>query len=219
MFCFLNIHATNMKNRPITNKLPVSTILGMIILAYATTFAQSGTKETEIRIKNKADYSQIFIQGLHKQGFERCDLQDSLMIINQKDSAYFPSTPIIGKEFVLTGRKDNLAIALTVTRTNYTTINYQIELIEFGKSSYVQSGKADIHSGFFFGPEYDESDKTGIGYVVTEFTESIGKDCFTAIRLGYEEETGPYLLGTLIKNCNGKIMDINLDNSMTLIEK
>jgi hypothetical protein len=61
-----------MKNRPMKNKLPVSTVLGMIILAYATTFAQSGTKETEIRIKNNADYSPTFIQGLHKQGFERC---------------------------------------------------------------------------------------------------------------------------------------------------
>lgn len=180
---------------------------------------QTDKKETEIVIKNKADYSEKFIQGLKELGYEKFELKDSLLLINGKDTAYFPETPEIGKQIVLTGKKGNLAIALTVKRINYTTVDYKIEMVEFGKTSHNQSGRADIISSFFFGAESDESEKTGNGYFVTEFTEYKDKDCYTYIRLGYEEETGPYLLGKLKKNCNGKIMDIDLDNFTTLIEK
>lgn len=175
--------------------------------------------ETKIVVKNKADYSEKFIQGLRELGYKKIELKDSLLLINGKDTAYFPETPKIGKHIVLTGRKGNLAIALTLKRINYTTVNYKIEMVEFGKTSHNQSGQADIISSFFFGAESVESEKTGIGYFVTKFTEYKDKDCYTFIQLGYEEETGPYLLGKLKKNCNGKIMDIDLDNFTTLIEK
>lgn len=175
--------------------------------------------KTEIVVKNKSDYSENFIQGLRELGYEKFELKDSLLIINGKDTSYFPETPEIGKEIVLTGRKENLAIALTVKRINYTTVDYKIEMVEFGKTSHNQSGKADIISSFFFGTESDQSEKTGNEYFVTAFTEYKDKDCYTFIRLGYEEETGPFLLGKLKKNCNGKIMDIDLDNFITLIEK
>jgi hypothetical protein len=179
----------------------------------------SDKRETEIVIKNESDYSEKFIQGLKELGYEKFELKDSLLLINGKDTAYFPETPKIGKQIVLTGKKGNLAIALTVKRINYTTVDYKIEMVEFGKASHNQSGQADIISSFFFGAESDESEKTGNGYFVTEFTEYKDKDCYTFIRLGYDEETGPYLLGKLKKNCNGKIMDIGLDNFTTLIEK
>lgn len=175
--------------------------------------------KTEIVVKNKSDYSENFIQGLRELGYEKFELKDSLLIINSKDTSYFPETPEIGKEIVLTGRKENLAIALTVKRINYTTVDYKIEMVEFGKTSHNQSGKTDIISSFFFGTESDQSEKTGNEYFVTAFTEYKDKDCYTFIRLGYEEETGPFLLGKLKKNCNGKIMDIDLDNFITLIEK
>jgi len=179
----------------------------------------SNKKETEIVIKNKSDYSEKFIQGIKELGNEKFELKDSLLLINDKDTAYFPETPKIGKQIVLTGRKGNLAIALTVKRINYTTVDYKIEMVEFGKTSHNQSGQADIISSFFFGAESDVSEKTGIGYFVTEFTEYKDKGCYTYIRLGHKEETEPYLLGKLKKNCNGKIMDIDLENFTTLIEK
>jgi hypothetical protein len=176
-------------------------------------------KEPEIIIKNKADYSEKFIQGLKELGYEKFELNDSLLLINAKDTAYFPKTPKIGKQIVLTGKKGNLAITLTVKRINYTTVDYKIEMVEVGKTSHNQSGQADIISSFFYGAESDKSEKSGLVYFVTEFTEYRDKDCYTYIRLGYEEETGPYLLGKLIKNCNGEIMDIDLHNFTTLVEK
>lgn len=66
---------------------------------------QTDKKETEIIIKNKADYSEKFIQGLKELGYDKFELKDSLLLINGKDSAYFPETPKIGKQIVLTGKK------------------------------------------------------------------------------------------------------------------
>ncbi len=176
------------------------------------------TKETEIVIKNKGDYSAKFIQGLKGLGYEKFELMDSVLLINGTDTAYFPEIPKIGKQIVLTGIKDNLAVVLTVNRFNYTTIDYKIEMVEFGKEGHIQSGQADIISSFFFGAESDESEKTGNVYFVTEFSEFREEDCYTYIRLGYEEETEPYLLGKIKKNCNGEIMNLNLDN-FSLFEK
>lgn len=176
-------------------------------------------KATEVVIKDRADYSEKFIQGLKELGFEKIELRDSLLLINDKDTAYFPRTLKIGKQIILTGKKGNLAIALTVKRINYTTVDYKIEMVEFGKASHDQTGQADIIASFFYGSESDVSEKTGNGYFVTEFSEYKDKDCYTHIRLGYEEETGPYLSGKLKKNCNGQIMVIDLDNFTTLVEK
>jgi hypothetical protein len=113
--------------------------------------------KTEIVVKNKADYSENFIQGLNELGYEKFELKDSLLLINDKDTVYFPRTPKIGKQIVLTGRKGNLAIALKVKRINYTTVDYIIEMVEFGKTSHNQSGQADIISSFFFGEESDDT--------------------------------------------------------------
>ncbi|PKV50091.1 hypothetical protein ATE84_2140 [Aquimarina sp. MAR_2010_214] len=178
-----------------------------------------GIKETEISIKNKSDYSDKFIEGLKKMREEKITLSDNLLILSDGDTIYFRETPEIGRRITLTGKKGNLVIVVTIKRFNYTTIDYKIEMTEFGKLNHTQSGKADIASGFYFGDESDTIDKTGISYFSTEFTDLRENDCYTYIRLGYEKETGPYLLGKIVKNCNGKLSDIDLDNFPTLIEK
>lgn len=176
-------------------------------------------KETEISIKNKSDYSDKFIDGLKKLREKKITLSDNLLILNDTDTIYFPETPEIGRRITLTGKKGNLAVAVIIKRLNYTTIDYKIEMTEFDKSNHTQNGKADIASSFYFGDESDTSDKTGISYFSTEFTDLRENDCYTYIRLGYEKETGPYLLGKIIKNCNEKLPDVDLDNFPTLIEK
>lgn len=179
-------------------------------------------KEPKVVIKNKADYSDNFISELKKipyAVYQKFELIDSLLIINEVDTVYFPKTPKMKQRIVLTGKKENLAIALTVERINYTAIDYTVEMVEYGKTKYSQKGQAEFGPTFFLGEESDTSEKTGLAYFSTEYTEYKGEDCYTYIRLGYEKETGPYLLGKLIKNCNGKIKDIALDNFTNLIEK
>ena len=174
---------------------------------------------SKITVKDSSDYSEVFITGLEAIGYKHFELKDSFLIINDLDTALFPKTPEIGKRIVLTGKKDELAVSLMVKRLNYTTIDYTIEMVEFGKTNHLQKGRADIVSGFFLGGETDESDISGLSYFVTEFNDYGENGCYTHIRLGYEEESGPHLLGKLVKNCNGDINDADLDGFPTLTEK
>jgi hypothetical protein len=176
-------------------------------------------KPAEVIVKNKTGYSEKFIEGLRKQnGYQKFELLGSWMIIDGKDTATFPETPKIGEQFKLTGLKDNVAIALIIKRINYTTIEYSIEMVEFGKTNHFEKGQASISPSFFLGSESDESTMTGNAYFATEFFEEKKNDCRTSIRLG-KEDGRHELLGKLIKNCNGKIKDITLDNFPTLVEK
>ena len=175
---------------------------------------QTGTKETEVVIKNKVDYSENFVQGLKELGYKKIELVDSFLIIDNKDTFRFSRTPKIGEKRVYTGKQGNLAIAVTVKRINYTTVDYKIEMVEFGKTSHNQTGHADIISSFFFGPESNQDERTGAGYFVTEYSDNRENDCCTHIRLGDEND-----LGKIIKNCNGKIKDITLDNFPSLYRK
>lgn len=175
--------------------------------------------QPEIIVENKSDYSKKFIDGLKEIPYKKFTLKDKLLIIDDTDTTYFSEIPKMGERLLLTGEKEGLKITLTVKRLNYTTIDYNIEMIGPGKLKHSQKGQADMASAFFIGDESDTSDSSGLSYFPTEFFDNWENDCYTYIRLGHEEETGPYLLGKLIKNCNDDIHDIDLDNFPMLIEK
>jgi hypothetical protein len=204
------------KTTPVKNILRILIGLTFVSSIYSQNVDKNEVPSynTEIVIKNKADYSEHFIQGLKELGFQKIELKDSLLIIDNKDTVLFSKTPKIGELSVYTGKKGNLAIAVTVKRINYTTVDYQIEMVEFGKTSHTQSGQADIISSFFFGPESNINEQTGEGYFVTEYTDNRADNCATQIRIGDENE-----LAKIIKYCNGKIKDITLENFTTLHKK
>lgn len=171
-----------------------------------------------IFIKDSSDYSSSFLNEMKRSGMKNVSLVDSFLILRPADTVTFPQTPQIGKRTVLTAKKDELAIALTIERINQTAIDYKIELVEFGNASFNYKGQANLNPRFYFESETDESSISGISYLSTEFTDN-QDSCYTYIRLGREEVSGPYLLGKIKKNCNGEIQDIGLDNFPTLVEK
>ena len=174
--------------------------------------------DNSIFIKDSSDYSISFLNAMIESGMDNVSLVDSFLILSPTDTVTFPQIPKVGKKTILTAKKDELAIALTIKRINQTTIDYKIEMVEFGKASYNYEGQADLIPRFYFGAETDESSLSGISYLSTEFSTN-QDSCYTYIRLGREEDSGRYLLGKIIKNCNGKIKDIGLDNFPTLVEK
>ncbi len=178
----------------------------------------SGQDKKSIFIKDSSDYSTSFLKEMKKSRMNNVSLVDSFLILGATDTVTFPQTPKIGKKTILTAKKGELAIDLTVERINQTTIGYKLEMIEFGNASYQQEGQADLNPRFYFGAETDKSSISGTSYFSTEFND--GQDsCYTYIRLGREGDSGPYLLGKIKKNCNGKLRDIELDNFPTLVEK
>ena len=174
--------------------------------------------DNSIFIKDSSDYSISFLNAMIESGIDNVSLVDSFLILSPTDTVTFPQIPEVGKKTTLTAKKDELAIALTIDRINQTTIDYKIEMVEFGNASYNYEGQADLIPRFYFGAETDESSLSGISYLSTEFSSN-QDSCYTYIRLGKEGDSGPYLLGKIIKNCNGNIKDIGLDDFPTLVEK
>jgi hypothetical protein len=176
-------------------------------------------KEAIVIVENKSDYSEKFINGLKKMnGFGDFKLSNNYLILNNKDTIEFPKRPEINKRIVLTAIKDNLAIALIVKRINQVTIEYRLEMTKFGKASYKINGIAEINPSFFLGSESDTFSATGTSYFSTTYQSNEKNGCFNYIRLGSTNDR-KYLLGKIIKNCNGEIKDITLENFPTLREK
>ncbi len=175
-------------------------------------------KEKSIFIKDSADYSISFLNEMIKSGMDNVSLVDSFLILSPTDTITFPQIPKVGEKKTLTAKKDELAIALMIERINQTTIDYKIEMVQFGNISYNYEGQANLMPTFYLGDETDESSLSGISYMSTEFSSN-QDSCYIYIRLGKEEDSGPYLLGKIIKNCNGKIKNIDLNNFPTLVEK
>ena len=77
------------------------------------------TYDTEIIIKNKAAYSAHFIQGLKVLGYQKIELIDSLLIIDNKDTVLFSGTPKIGEDRVYTGKQGKLYHVASKISTNF----------------------------------------------------------------------------------------------------
>jgi len=169
-------------------------------------------------IKDSSDYSSIFLKEIKKARIKNISLKGNVLILEKNDTVFFPNIPKIGKKTVLTAKKNELAIALTIERINQTTIDYKLEMVEFGNAIFNYRGQANLSPNFYFGSESDVSGLSGVSYFATAFSNN-QDSCYTYIRLGIEENSGPYLLGKIVKNCNGKIRDIGLDNFPTLVEK
>ncbi|MEE9406962.1 MAG: hypothetical protein V3V28_02685 [Polaribacter sp.] len=176
------------------------------------------TEKKHIFIKDSTDYSSLFLKAIETARMKTTALIDNFLILEENDTIRFPEIPSIGKKTILTAKQGQLDITLTIERINQTTIDYAIEMLEFGNVSYKSKGQADLSSHFYFGAETDTNSLSGMGYLSTEFRNN-QDSCYTHIRLGIDENSGTYLLGKLKKNYNGKIKDIELNNFPTLVEK
>ena len=171
-------------------------------------------------VKNDSDYDGKFLEGLKKQKLAQVILDGNSLTIDG-ELITFPEYPKMGKPTTLIGKKEDLSINLTVNRKNQTTIDYTITMMETGKGLIKFKGEATIAPTFYLGLESDESNISKLMYTIDEYLASDDDDYYIAIRLGKEEEEelGNQLLGKLIKNCNGDVRDIDLDDFPTLMEQ
>ena len=182
------------------------------------TYKKTEKKDAIVIVEKKSDYSEKFISGLRElYGFGDFKLSNNYLILNKNDTIEFPNEPKINKKVVLKAKQEELEIILTLKRKNQVQIEYEIGMYGFSKNDFISKGIAEINSSFFLGSETDTNDLNGIGYLSTEFSDNKG-ECYTNIRLG-TEENAKNLLGKITKNCNGEIVDINLNNFPTLREK
>jgi len=165
-------------------------------------------------------YSAQFLDGIKAlDNLESAQLEGGMMILNQKDTVQFPTIPQLHKQTIFTGKKDELAIALTTERTNYTSIKYRLEIVAFGKSSQTIEGIAHLAPLFFLGSETDTDDLSNESYLSTSFSNQEDA-CYTEIRIGNTQDSNDSpLLAKLIRHCDGVKMDVDLANFPVLREK
>lgn len=109
-------------------------------------------------------------------------------------------------------------MALSVERINYSSIWYDLELVEFGNSSHNQEGQVDLMADFFL---RNDSVKVANGKILrmNQYQGTENDSCYISIKLGNNDKVAPYWFAQVEKNCNGKIKDITPDNYPALIEK
>ena len=175
-------------------------------------------RNNAISVVDSSDYSIEFLESAARQLRSHITLDSHLMIIDKTDTAAFPELPPFGRPYTLTRRSGDMAIALTVERINQSSIDYRIEMIEFGGPHIMETGQAHLRPTFWLASEVDVFDQTNTGYFSDEYADH--KDsCYTYIRIGTLDVWEHGLLGKVNKNCNGELPDVDLNTFRTLIEK
>ncbi len=195
-----------------------------ICLVFLFISCQTNTPQQDTESRNVSAIPQSlqkdFIKTIKKiMSTKHVTLTKQLLIINNTDTIHLPQ-PLPNKEATMfTAKQGELAVALRLTLLNPLQVSYHIEMVEFGKASHTQEGIARLSPMFFIGVESDVDPSTGEAYFSDEYTETKG-DCITAIRIQNNVDSSEASSKIkLIKNCNGKIRDIDLDNFPTLFKK
>ncbi|MGB1247457.1 MAG: hypothetical protein ACPG4Z_01125 [Chitinophagales bacterium] len=110
---------------------------------------ESVVAEQYFHVDNLDDYSDEFIEEMREISLPSLELKGDMMIV-ENDTQYFPQHPTIGEYQVYTALQDTLAIALSIERLNYTTIEYKLEMVKFGEASYEEEGLAELSPNYFF---------------------------------------------------------------------
>ena len=170
-------------------------------------------QDTFFVVKDSNQYSKKYLQKLKTSGYAiKYQLIDSMLIMNNVDTTFFPTYLPLNKKIKLTGKINSRSLSLFVHRKNYTTIVFELKIFNPGQLVDEQKGEADIGSLFFLGAESDEDDKTGLAYFAYEYSKIDGP-CELSIRIG---DDGHQLKAKLIRQCSDKRKDIYLEDSPTL---
>lgn len=182
LFCLLPGLILNTScNRRSAAKLP----LPNAVIASDKTIEQP---DTFFVVKDPTQYSPAYLEKLKTSGYAiRYLLADSMLVMNDVDTTFFPTHLPTNKKVELIGQKNDSTISLSVQRKNYTTIAFILKIFDSGNLIDEQAGEADIGGLFFLGAESDEDDQTGDSYFASEYTKTYSS-CNLSIRIGSEDD-------------------------------
>lgn len=179
-------------------------------------FAQKDTLATVV-VKDKTRYSADFLTQLRSFNYStHYQLFDSMLVIGQLDTAYFPTDLPLKRSRLFSGRSKDTRYDLTLSRINYTTIYFSLAITKTGNPPSKREGYADIGVGFFLASEVDEDEKTGMAYGSTEYSHETA-ECALGIRIGMDDKKK--LRARIVGQCKDKPKGEQLINSPTLYEK
>lgn len=161
-----------------------------------STNAKPKKNKLDVSIEDSCDYSKIFLQNLKNSKLEdlykSINLKDSLVILDNKDTVYFPERPKLKKMYFLKSSNRMWVSELRVERINQTSIEYMVAYTDRLGYRIEEKGIANLNPSFVLGSEID--DVNGIAFAANEYSESDGKR-FISIKLGVEDNSDSLLMG------------------------
>ncbi len=172
LICTLLLFSCSNKISKTVDKIPIDTLQTVL----------ANNLHSNIYIKDKSQYDQIFIDGLSEYN-EPIQLIDKF-IVTGKDTTFFPEDLSLNKKTIFKGTKGDYKFELTVTRTNLTSLKYEFQQSKKdNKPIDIKSGKAILGSLFFLASEVDEDNQRGDAYGSSEYWDN-SNDCWFSIRIG-----------------------------------
>lgn len=175
--------------------------------------SKASSPDTLMYVKNLQQYGSAFVAALKQSGFaNRYALEDSLLIFNGTDTAYFPNDLPMGTQVELTAQRNDSTWVLHLLRKNYVSVAYRFQLLT-QDSPVMLDGEAELGPLFFLGAETDTDDRTGDGYLSVEYSAA-SDSCQVIVRVGTNDHGG--LLGKLAILCPASGLNMKLDDAPTL---
>jgi hypothetical protein len=185
--------------------------LSIMTLTLCLSLADGQTGNVKLIVKDSTKYSARFLKEVRKTGL-KFTLRDSIIAVDGQGSGIFPGVLPLNKKKTLVGvtKDKNKSYIMTVTRINYSTIKYYIQIKHDSIPLLKKFGTADLNTMFFLGEGTDNDDETDMAYGITEYYDNPDSDSlFLDIRIGTSEK------GSLI----GNFTSLSLGDSPTLREK
>ena len=179
--------------------------------ANTTDTIKAVTETHKVFIKNKSLYSKEWVAEMQKTEYPSEIKVIDDYVVTEGDTIPFPDALKLDKEYVFLATRGELDYELKVKRINPVALEYSFALFDNKKPVFEQSGEAYIGTLFFLASETDEDDKTGEGYLSTEYWAK-QEMCEFAIRIGEPNDEGR-LRATVKQLCENETQnkDINID--------
>lgn len=171
---------------------------------------------SNIFIKDKSKYSQVFIDDLTKNYKEPVKIIDNYIVLGS-DTTFFPNDLALNQATIFKGTKGNNNYKLTLTRTHETTLNFTfIQTDKDGKILNTQVGEAVLGAMFFLAAEEDEDETNETTYGAYQYGKT-EKDCWLSVRVGIGKDDNGKKRAKIIFGCQDSTQKtLSLDQCPTL---
>ena len=164
--------------------------------------ALTDREKSNLFIKDKSQYDQIFMDGLAKYN-KPIKLVDNFMIVGD-DTTYLPEDLPLKMATSFKGIGSGNHFLLSITRTNLTNLTYEFEIIGSDKETIdFRSGNATLGSMFFLASEIDEDPQADDSYESSEYWDK-SNDCRLSLRIGIGKDDNGKQRAKITFGCDDK---------------
>lgn len=168
----------------------------LIVGSFSLADAKPRKNHLTISIEDKDQYSEEFVTELDTKFedlYTSIDLEDNLLILDKRDTMYFPEEPVMEEIYTLKASNKMWISELTVERINQTSIKFNVAFTDRLGYKIAEKGIATLSPSFILGSESD--DINGEVYYLVYVHRDGNRNI--AIRLGIEKGTENLLIGRI----------------------